>query len=359
MKLQRLPTIITCILFVLVHIACTSQSEVVPTDKNIQTKSPNPTKTSALISTLIPKASSTYNPITSTQQAGRATAIAIQTAERAARIEARDVKETQIAKFAIDCERVNFYSSNISPNENWFAASCEDKENSTLVVQNKEGAKWVLELQDFLNNESPEGMSGLVSPIFWSPDGSYLYFTINLEHSTGGNYCFPEPWDIGDYGLFKLDLVEGTWSTIIPITDYYFIGHEIVFSPTGKWFAISLNGVTIVDLKTGKNVQLEIEGIFERMSWSPDGKYLTYASAICDEENIISSSIYIWDAATSQSQILLEVDKMILRPESWISNSTLRIEGEEMIGFNSAYTIYEYNIESRGLLFSGTETPNP
>ena len=117
--------------------------------------------------------------------------------------------------------------------------------------------------------------------------------------------------------------------------------------------------MTIADLNTGENIQLGINGIVERMSWSLDGKYLAYASAICDDEKIISSSIYIWDATTSQSQILFEVDGMILRPETWISNSTLRIAGEEIIDFDSAYTIYEYDIESKSLLFSGTETPNP
>ncbi|HNE05373.1 MAG TPA: hypothetical protein PLT08_12685 [Anaerolineales bacterium] len=356
MKLQRLNLIITCFLFILLHTACNGQSTIAPTATNTQTKTLIPTKTPTLISTPTPKASSTSNPVASTEKAGRATAIAIQTAERAASIQAWDAKETQIAEFSIDCDSINMYSSNISPNGKWFSASCDEKETSTLVVQNKVGTKWVLEFKDFLSKDSPEGMWGGVSPVFWSPDGNFLYFTIGLGYSGGGNYCFPK--NRGKYGLFRLDLLRGSWSTIISPTDN-FPGYEIVFSPTGRRFAISLDGVTISDLNTGENIRLGINGIVERMSWSPDGKYLAYASAICDDENIVSSSIYIWDSTTSQSQILFEADKMILRPEAWTSNSTLRIAGEEIIGFDSAYTIYEYNIEPRGLLFSGTETPNP
>lgn len=351
--------IIIGFLFLFAQTACSAQVSREPTATATLTKTPNLITT--LTPTLTPTFRASFTPTPTedaTQQTWRSTALAIQTEARATSMQSWYAKETQVAEFFIDCERVNSYSSNISPNGKWFAASCDDKENSTLVVQNKEGTKWVLEFKEFLSKDSPEGMWGAVSPKFWSPDGSYLYFTIGLGYSGGGNYCFPQPWDRGDYGLFRLDLLKGIWSTIIPSTAF-FPGYEIIFSPTGRRFAISLNGVTIADLNTGENIQLGVNGIIERMSWSPDGKYLAYASAICDDEKIISSSIYIWDTTTSQFQILFEVDKMILRPESWISNSTLRIAGEEIIGFDSAYTIYEYNIEPRGLLLSGTETPNP
>jgi len=347
------------LLFLLAQTACGAQVSVEPTTAATFTKTPN------LITTLTPtltptfRASFTSSPTAdATQQTWRSTAVAIQTAARATSMQDWYAKETQIAEFSIDCDHVEFYSSNISPNGKWFAAGCDNKASSNLIVQNKEGTKWILEFKDFLSKDSPEGMWGEVSPVFWSPDGNYLYFTIGLGYSGGGNYCFPEPWDRGDYGLFRLDLLKGMWSTILPSTSY-FPGYKIVFSPTGRRFAVSLDDVTISDLRTGENIQLEVDGVVERMSWSPDGKYLAYTSAICDDEKILSSSIYIWDATTSQSQVLLEVDKMILRPETWISNTKLRIAGEEIIGFNSAYTIYEYDIEPKGLLFSGTETPSP
>lgn len=359
MRAKRTFLFIISFLFLLAQTACGAQVSINVTNTvtfNVSSQEIN-THTPTLPPTL--RASHTPIPtVDATHQTWRATAIAIQTAERTESMEAWYAKETQISEFSIDCDRINMYSSNISTNGNWFAASCDDKENSTLVVRNKDGAKWVLEFRDFLSKESPEGMSGLIYPKFWSPDGNYLYFTIGLGYSGGGNFCFPEPWDRGEYGLFRLDLLSGIWSTIIPSTDD-FPGYEIDFSPTGRRFAISLDGVMISDINTGENIQLGINEIIERMSWSPDGKYLAYASAICDDEKIISSTVYIWDTTTSQSQILVEMDGMILRPELWVNNSTLRIAGEVIIDFDSTYTIYEYVIEPRDLLFSGTETPNP
>jgi hypothetical protein len=56
---------------------------------------------------------------------------------------------------------------------------------------------------------------------------------------------------------------------------------------------------------------------------------------------------------------LFEIDGIILTPELWADNSTLRIKGEEIKNLDTFYTIYEYSIESQNLLFTGTATPSP
>ena len=315
------------------------------------------TNTLGPISTPTLIASLTPNPtIDSTQQSWHSTALAMEATERAVNQQSQDEKETQVAEFSSDCENVNLYPSKISPDGNWLAVSCGYKRNQTLTVQNKNGTKWVLDFKDFLSKESSDEIMGLLSPKFWSPDGSYLFFTIGLGYEGGGNDCFPQ--DRGAYGLFRLNVKTGAWATLIPPTDS-FPGYEIEFSPTGRRYAITLDSVLITDLQTGESTKLATDETIERLSWSPDGKYLAYSLASCDEQHVISSAIYTWDASTNQTQVLLERDGIILRPESWVDNSMLRIIGEEITGLDTFYTIYQYNIQQGSLVFTSTATPNP
>ncbi|PKO16278.1 MAG: hypothetical protein CVU39_07905 [Chloroflexi bacterium HGW-Chloroflexi-10] len=330
----------------LLQSACDNRISMDPTVALTYTETQEPVFAIIPISTQTSLASFTPNPmVESTQPAWRATAIAIQTAEREADQQSRKEKTTQIAQFPAACEEMNFYSSVVSPDGNWFAASCGYKRNQTLIVQSKDGSKWVIDFKDVFNMESLDIM-GLLSPKFWSPEGNFLFFAIELGYSGGGNYCFPsgDSGDFGDYGLFRLDLSTGSWTTLIPSTAS-FPGYEIEFSPTGRRYAITFDGLMITDLQTGNTTKIEISEQLERLSWSPDGKYLAYSLASCDTEKVISSSIYIWDALTNQTLTLLNMDEVILKPESWTDNSTLRIIGEEIRNFKSFYTIYEYSIE--------------
>ena len=83
------------------------------------------------IATVTPK------PDVATRQAWRSTAIAIATAERKSYQRTRAAKEAQIAQFSVDCDRVNIYSTQISPDGNWVAVSCEYKRDQTLIVKNR------------------------------------------------------------------------------------------------------------------------------------------------------------------------------------------------------------------------------
>jgi Tol biopolymer transport system component len=95
------------------------------------------------------------------------------------------------------------------------------------------------------------------------------------------------------------------------------------------------------------------------MSWSPDGKFLAFSVADCGEDFVKSSSIYVWDSSTNQTQVLLSTNDMLLRPESWIDNSTLEFQGEKWVDDNYLYTIFEYDLAGEKMLSSGTATPYP
>jgi hypothetical protein len=184
----------------------------------------------------------------------------------------------------------------------------------------------------------------------------YLYFSPALGYSGGGDQCFPR-FD-GDYGLFRLNVKNGTWVTLIPPTDS-FPGYGIEFTQTGRRYATNMNGVTITDLYTGDVVMLDVPATVEGFSWSPDGTRLAYTVASCGDDLVESSSVYIWDAATNQTQELFTEDGVLLRPDKWMDDSTIDILGEQYVDLDTIYTVYEYNIPQGNLIFSVTLTPLP
>lgn len=323
-----------------------------PSD-SIPTPYPN-TPTSTLASTHTTSAIPTPT-MEATQSTWLATAIAIATSERATSNLAHANEATKAAQFPVACDGDSFPSGDVSPDGKWLASSCGYKRDQLLVVQNKAGTKWTLEFKDFLSPESSEGMPGTLYPQFWSPDGEFLFFATALGYSGGGNDCFP---GFGVYGLFRLSLATGAWTTFIPPTDS-FPGYEIKFSPTGRRFAADLDGILIADLQIGEITQIDEPGVMD-LSWAPDGVNLAYSVAKCGEEEVYSSSIYIWNALTTQIQILTATEgRKVLRLESWSDNSTLRVREEKFVNRDGFYTIYVYDIIHKNLVSMGTATPSP
>ncbi len=293
------------------------------------------------------------------------TELAIYNKQATARAQIWNNKATQVAQFPeLDTVTCGVYSSNaivnsseISPDGKWIAMDCSD--NQTLVVQNKEGARWALSFKDFLSPNSPAQMTGELSPKFWSPDGTYLYFTTRLGYSGGGNQCFPGFPSIGDYGLFRLNLENGSWATLISPTDS-FPGYMIEFAPTGRRYATDMGGVMIADINTGKVTK--ISNTFpETLSWSSNGIQLAYSTASCGDQWVETSSAYVWNATTNQTQLLVRTDGILLKEIIWIDDSTIRITGEKFDEFTllPTYTIYLYDIAQNSLVFTGTATPSP
>lgn len=307
--------------------------------------------------TQIATASATPAPtLDATQQTWHATAAAIATAESAASTLADEQKATQMAKFLSACDGDPFPAGDVSPNGEWLATSCGYKHDQTLIVQNTEGTQWVLAFKDFLSPETPAGMPGALHPFFWSPDGAYLFFVTSLGYSGGGNDCFP---GFGVYGLFRLTLATGTWTTLVPPT-HPFPGYEIAFAPTGRRYAVDLDGVLIADLQTGEITRIETSVVLD-LRWSPDGTQLAYAVANCDEndEAVQTAAVYLWDALTKQTQLLVSTTegRKILRPEVWRDNTTLRIIEERPV--NVTYAVYVYDTAHLRLVSTGTVTPQP
>ena len=312
-----------------------------PAPTATKTITPKPTKNHKPTLTFTP--APTVNP----------TAIAARETANAAYDRSQKEKETQIAQFPPTCADVNIYNNSISPDGKWFAASCGYKSDQVLVVQTKDDTKWTLDFQNFLNPNTPADIWGALAPISWSNDGKYLYFSTTLGYDGGGDQCFSGIG--GHYGLFRLALDTGKWSTLVPSADS-FPGYEIEFSPAGDYYAITRRGVTITNLTTGKTSRIAGSNV-QGLLWSPDGKNLAFSTSKCGEYLVESSSVSIWNAETARAQILYKTEGVLLRPESWIDHSTLRFEGEKRIDFVSTYTIYDYDLAQKRIISSGTPTP--
>lgn len=245
-------------------------------------------------------------------------------------------------------------SFEISPNGKWFIVNCGYKINRVLIVQNQEGVRWVLNYEDY---EEPEFVDGLGSftPIFWSNDGRFLYFSKIIGYSGGGTQCFQSG---GVYGLYRLHLKSGTVDTLVTSDDKGFPGEKIRFSSTGEYYAIDREGLLIYNLVNGKTIEIPVSGVID-FDWSPDGRFLAFSVARCGEYMVESSSMYIWDSTMNRTTTIYSTSNLLLRPDTWIDSHTLSFNGEEIVENNTEYTLFMYDLFENGLFFSGTLTPKP
>ena len=338
-----------------VLIACgnpIAQTEVTITDTPLlpstPSKTPFPTLPRQPTFTVVPTKTITLTPtLNPTQQIWVATNVSIRATQRVINENERENRGKEIDKFPIVCS--DSYDFDVSPDFKWLATNCGDKTYSILVVQNKEGTKWVLDFEDFLDESFSEGVPGGVGTVFWDMEGQYLYFTVYIGWSGGGNYCFPEGG--GGLGLFRLNLKNGSVATLID-RHARFPGDKMRFSPTGRRFAVDINGITITDLQTGNEIQLNVSGVMD-LIWSPDGRYLAYSVSRCNKEGfIIDSSLYVWDSLINESRFILQLEKTILYPTSWDDISNLEVYGQDYTDniYDATYLIYEYDITQEELI---------
>lgn len=365
MKTTRIPSSILLLAVVmLAATACSSQPTIDPTNPTTSTPTPTLPESTA---TRTPKPMRTSTPSSTptqtmepTQHSLYSTVSAIQDMKWATEEQHQTDLYAQFDQFSLECEDkdTDLSKEEISPDGNWIAASCYNKVKGFLIVQSKDGKKWVLDKLDFLSPETDaDGMSGLFT-MFWSSDGSYLYFSLWLGYSGGGDVCFPIAGDYDEYGLWRLNVNTGAWVTLIPATDL-FPGYEIMFSPTGRHYAAIIDGLEIRDLQTGETTLITSNHDIERIRWSPDGYHLAYSVAHCENQELVYSTTYIWDASTNKTKLVLEVDDQILRPEFWGDNSTLWIYGDDVQDDSWNYTIYKVDIEQENMIITGLATPYP
>ena len=124
------------------------------------------------------------------------------------------------------------------------------------------------------------------------------------------------------------------------------------------YYAVDVGGITISNLETGEITRINTSGVM-KMLWSPDGQYLAFSTAICGEFFAQTSTVYLWDASTTQTQILFTEEESLLILKSWKNNTTLEVKGEKFIDPDWEYTVYEYDVTQDDMLFSGTVTPRP
>jgi hypothetical protein len=295
-------------------------------------------------------------------QSWHSTAVAVETEYWSARIQTETAFYTRIGQFPEPCDANYGGPLSLSPDGNWYATSCRYGDVNRFVIQNKEGVKWILYLPDFITSDAPNYKLSNIIPIFWSLDGNYLYFSTSLGYDGGGSQCFH---GFGAYGLFRINLDKGTWSTLIPPTNK-FPGYMIKFSPNGRYFAYESYGIRIIDLINGDITQVAISNLYD-FNWSPDGEFIAYSTAVCGDWAVQTSSMYIYNLQSNRSEKILSINNELLQPEEWINNSTLRfistrtVVTHENTGdrYNDFYTVYEYDINHMAINFTATATPHP
>ncbi|KXK15013.1 MAG: hypothetical protein UZ14_CFX002000722 [Chloroflexi bacterium OLB14] len=316
-----------------------------PTYTFIPSRTPVPSDT--------PTPTMTINPI---YMPWLSTAIVVEGTQKVEIRQTREALEKEISQFIIECDGVtqNAQYGSLSPNKGWISTSCGRHD---LLVQNKEATKkWLLEFEDFLhpNLQSP-GMPGSVHSVFWDEDNSYLYFSTGIGWSGGGTECFS--WDVRT-GLYRLNLKNGTWVTLVNPSEY-FPGDHIAVSPTGRRYVSDINGILITDTYTGEVTQINATGIMA-FRWSPDGTKLAYSTSNCNEEGfVIDSSVSVWDAITNEIRIIFATESEVLTPIQWDNNSVLRFESEKYKDLNTIYTLYVFDIIKDEVLFIGPSSLLP
>ncbi len=237
-------------IFMFTLAACAQSNAITPTaDSPTETPSPKPTRTQ-----------------TTTTQTTSAP-------EPTATLSDREIQIEHAKDFGIDCQ---IYKAIISPKGNWASAACESDKNQRLIVKNRTGKVYVLQLTDYLPNEFKEldGGRGNLFPAKWTGDEQYLFFYPMLNVS-GWGPCY---LGYGSMGLFRLSLIDGTVTTVLPFQedlDWY----DFSFSPNGRYLAYANEKPHILDLRTGENYSIKVsEEISGDLVWSPDSKTLAFVS---------------------------------------------------------------------------------
>jgi hypothetical protein len=237
------------------------------------------------------------------------------------------IYETKIAEFKVGCDG----QSSISPKENWIAVSCRNNKHQALEISNKNGIHWSLNFKDYLSD-------AVLNPVHWTYDERYLYFDayVNFE---GGGTCF---YGYGEQGLFRIDLINGKVSTVLPPTSWN--GYLFAFSPTGRWLAYEGFGdPAILDLRTGEKIAIDKgRNAIGNFTWSPDGTELAYATCeMSPDFTVNKSAIEIFNTKSRSSRTIEELEKSFLTIEEWNDGNVIKIRSEDDRTGDSSYAYFD------------------
>ena len=268
-------------------------------------------------------------------------------------------EQTLIAPYPPICE-VNFAPREFSPDGSWMVEFCysEQDHSPILTISSKEtNDLWKLVYSNYIQHTDflPDGGLGIVH---WTLDGGYTYFASYTSGSGGECFVNGDP-KTGVKGLFRLDLMTGQVTTLLPLQDS-FIGYSFSFSPTGRRLVYDTHsaGLNILDIRTGNlirvghNTEFGSEGGY---LWSPDGLKFMYSTSSDGAGNY---SLRLVDGQSGSEQIVLESRDHCFAAKQWVDNSILLIESESQ-NAESTRTLIEYDVNAMQITNESTATPRP
>jgi len=275
--------------------------------------------------------------------------------EPTATLNGREIQIEHAKDFGIDCD---IYDAIISPKSNWASVACESDKNQKLIVKNRTGKVYVLQLTDFLPNEFKDldGGQGNLFPIEWTNDEQFLFFYPMINVSGWG------PCYLGyrSLGLFRLSLADGTVTTVLP-SQGDLVWYDFSFSPNGRYLAYANEKPHVLDLRTGENYSIKVsEEISGDLVWSPDSKTLAFVSCHSDDPNATfgNSTLRLFSLSTKQQRIILQTKSESIQISTGYENSYFEIEvGFQLpnqLLYDRRYSLYYWE---QDLLITATPVP--
>ena len=204
-----------------------------------------------------------------------------------------------------DGERIAWGTYAFEPNPNG------DNHNQ-LKVANVDGTGEQIVMDRRLQDESI-----LPTPLGWSPDGQFLYFS-NVPYGIGGYILFR-----GGPDLQQVDLATGAMTEILPDMGCLC---PMSLSPDGSTVAYigGLEPLELVlhEVTTGAERRAPLEAGYRQAGsivWSPDGKLLMLTMAIgnFEQQEKEAFSVVRLDAATLTQTVLIRDDALLLETVMW------------------------------------------
>ena len=265
-------------------------------------------------------------------------------------------------KFSKACQDEYYEEyTKISPNGEWLAESCFT--NGTMQISNQDGTKIiVVDNKDYFNDPLFPELSGSVTPVHWTKDSCFIYFTVT-----------PEQWNDGAYLVLdsfapllrRMNIKSGETTDVLSGKFYH------SFSPTDRRLIEVQefeHPVTLIvhDLQTGLSQTLIPDnnskyGQAVRVVWSPDGLKFVFIAAFggeygdeVSEPNV--QSLILVDLNDLSQQIILSETPDFIKPVSWDENDIIAYQ---ITSYDDRSQITTYTYDYRNDEFNVLPTVTP